>query len=168
MRCAKHPQTETFISCSKCDTPVCIDCMVTGPVGIRCRKCAQVNSSPLFRPKPTGMIRAAAAGLLTAVLLGWVVMIPIIPFNFVLGGAALGYAVGEVVLRTGGRKRGKIMEGIAGGSAILGALLWRLALILSKLLFLGPIALLNPLWLVGTVVAIALAAVCAVGRIRYL
>jgi hypothetical protein len=168
MRCAKHPQTETFITCSKCDTAVCIDCMVTGPVGIRCRKCAQVNSSPLFRPKPTGIIRAATAGILTAVFLGWVVMIPVIPFAFALGGAGLGCAVGEAVLRAGGRKRGKIMEYIAGGSAVIGALLWRIASIIPALLTIGPIVLLNPLWLFFTLICVGLAAVCAVSRIRYL
>jgi len=167
MRCAKHPQTETYISCSKCDTPVCIDCMVTGPVGIRCRKCAQTKSSPLFKPKPTGMIRAVTAGLTTSLLLGWVVMLPFLPVPFALGGAALGVVVGEAVLRAGGRKRGKIMEYIAGATSVIGALVWRIAS-LGALLIGGPIVLLNPLWLIGTLVCVGLAAVCAVGRIRYL
>ena len=63
MQCARHPRTETYVRCSKCDTPICGDTMVTGPVGIRCRKCSQPSSSPLFKPQPTSLIRAGAGGL---------------------------------------------------------------------------------------------------------
>jgi hypothetical protein len=165
MQCARHPRTETYVRCSKCDTPICGECMVTGPVGIRCRKCAQLNSSPLFKPQPTGLIRAGIGGAATAALLGWVVNL--IPF---VGGAALGYGVGEVVIRAGGRKRGRLMEYIAGGSAALGVLLWRIPwLLLVTGGWLGLIKfLLNPFQLVVTLAALALAVICAVGRVRYL
>jgi len=168
MQCARHPRTETYVRCSKCDTPICGECMVTGPVGIRCRKCAQVNSSPLFKSQPTGLIRAGAGGLISAFVLGVVLnFIPILgPF---IGGAVLGYAVGEVVLRAGGRKRGRFMEYIAGGSALFGILVWRIPwLALLTKGWLGIIGLLNPFWILATLAALALAIVCSVGRIRYL
>ena len=40
MRCAKHPDVETSISCGRCGTPVCVKCMVHTDVGVRCRNCA--------------------------------------------------------------------------------------------------------------------------------
>jgi membrane associated rhomboid family serine protease len=36
MRCYRHPDRETYVSCSECGRPICPDCMTHGPVGIRC------------------------------------------------------------------------------------------------------------------------------------
>ena len=72
-------------------------------------------------------------------------------------------------MRAGGRKRGRFMEYIAGGSALFGILIWRIPwLALLTKGWLGIIGLLNPFWILATLAALALAIVCAVGRIRYL
>jgi hypothetical protein len=170
MQCARHPRTETYVRCSKCDAPVCGECMVTGPVGVRCRSCAQLNSSPLFKPGPTGLLRAGIAGIITAVLFGWLVNLWFIPVPFILGGAALGCLIGEVVLRSGGRKRGRLMEWVAGLSAVLGVLLWRVPWLAIFTMGLGALLtfLLSPTGLLFTLIAAALAVACAVSRIRYL
>ena len=34
--CYRHPDRETGLSCSECGRPICVDCMCTAPVGIRC------------------------------------------------------------------------------------------------------------------------------------
>jgi membrane associated rhomboid family serine protease len=36
MRCYRHPNRETYVSCSECGRGICPDCMVYAPVGIRC------------------------------------------------------------------------------------------------------------------------------------
>ena len=36
LRCYRHPDRETGVSCSDCGRPICTDCMNFGPVGIRC------------------------------------------------------------------------------------------------------------------------------------
>jgi membrane associated rhomboid family serine protease len=36
MRCYRHPDRETMVSCSECGRPICSDCMTYAPVGIRC------------------------------------------------------------------------------------------------------------------------------------
>ena len=36
MRCYRHPERETYVSCSECGRGICPDCMSYGPVGIRC------------------------------------------------------------------------------------------------------------------------------------
>ncbi len=36
MTCYRHPDRETGVSCSECGRPICTDCMVFAPVGIRC------------------------------------------------------------------------------------------------------------------------------------
>jgi membrane associated rhomboid family serine protease len=39
--CYRHPTRETGVSCSSCGRPICPDCMVTTPVGMRCPDCAR-------------------------------------------------------------------------------------------------------------------------------
>ena len=36
LRCYRHPERETYVSCSECGRGICPDCMTFGPVGIRC------------------------------------------------------------------------------------------------------------------------------------
>jgi membrane associated rhomboid family serine protease len=36
LRCYRHPERETYVSCAECGRGICPDCMSFGPVGIRC------------------------------------------------------------------------------------------------------------------------------------
>jgi len=36
MTCYRHPDRETYISCSECGRPICTECMTQAPVGQRC------------------------------------------------------------------------------------------------------------------------------------
>ncbi len=36
MRCYRHPDRETRLSCSECGRPICADCVTFAPVGLRC------------------------------------------------------------------------------------------------------------------------------------
>lgn len=45
MVCYRHPRNETAVSCSDCERPICTDCMVFGPVGIRCPECAGTGAT---------------------------------------------------------------------------------------------------------------------------
>ena len=56
--CYRHPRTETAVTCSDCERPICTDCMVFGPVGIRCPECA---GRPTGVRKATAGVRSAAA-----------------------------------------------------------------------------------------------------------
>ena len=48
--CYRHPDRETSVSCSMCARPICPDCMISTPVGMRCPECAhdrtQVRRGP--------------------------------------------------------------------------------------------------------------------------
>jgi membrane associated rhomboid family serine protease len=37
--CYRHPGTETFIRCQRCERPVCIQCQIQAPVGVICPEC---------------------------------------------------------------------------------------------------------------------------------
>ena len=77
-------------------------------------------------------------------------------------GPLIGGTVGEVILRASGRKRGLKLEIVAGASVVLGALL---ALLVSHM---WVVMLANPVSLVLYLVAVALTAAAAVGKIRFL
>jgi membrane associated rhomboid family serine protease len=44
LRCYRHPDRETYVSCSECGRPICEDCMNFAPVGIRCSDHASVGA----------------------------------------------------------------------------------------------------------------------------
>ena len=46
LRCYRHPDRETGVSCSECGRGICPDCMVFAPVGIRCPDHAGVQQGP--------------------------------------------------------------------------------------------------------------------------
>ena len=39
--CYRHSDRETGVSCSSCGRPICTDCMIPTPVGMRCPECAK-------------------------------------------------------------------------------------------------------------------------------
>jgi hypothetical protein len=107
-RCVNHPRVETWVSCSECGDPICPDCMVQGPVGNKCRRCARQPRSALVRLKPDRAVKAVAAslglGLLCGVVLTAIVGTPVGFFGFILAYGA-GLLIGEAVKRASGYYR---------------------------------------------------------------
>jgi len=58
--CYWHPDAETGLSCSHCAKPICPQCMVQAPVGIRCRDCGKAVRTPTFDVQPSYYARALA------------------------------------------------------------------------------------------------------------
>jgi membrane associated rhomboid family serine protease len=56
MRCYRHPDRETMVTCSDCGRPICPDCMSFGPVGIRCPEHAR-TSGKTAAPQRAGRSR---------------------------------------------------------------------------------------------------------------
>jgi hypothetical protein len=163
MQCARHPKVETALSCGKCGTPICPNCTIHGPVGLRCRDCASLKSSALYQVRPERFALAAVLGLAAGTFVGVLLQAISGMFLFFLLfiGPAIGGAVGEIILRASGRKRGLKLEILAGSSVLVGA-------VLSQVLFGHWRYLLHsPTSLVLYLVAVGLTASAAVGRIRY-
>ena len=54
LRCYRHPDRETHVSCSECGRGICPDCMTFAPVGIRCPEHASTGGrTPLAEARDT-------------------------------------------------------------------------------------------------------------------
>ena len=137
MRCARHPDVETNLRCSKCGKPICTKCLVQAPVGVRCPDCAKLHRLPTFHISTRYYLRAAGTGLGMAVVSGvvWRVVMSLVPFfglNLLLALGA-GYAIGEVISLSVNRKRGTGLAVVGGVALVISYLvsLWVAILLLG-------------------------------------
>jgi hypothetical protein len=118
--CANHPKVETGVRCSECGKPICPDCMVQAPVGIKCRECARMPRSARVTLRPDKAARAILAAF--GVGSGFGVLLAF------AGGAGLGFftliiayfvglLTGRVTLRAAGYHRAGSTAWIAAGGA---------------------------------------------------
>ncbi|MEV4921829.1 rhomboid family intramembrane serine protease [Streptomyces roseoverticillatus] len=73
--CYRHPDRETGIRCTRCERPICPECMVSASVGFQCPACVAGDSGTGHRPQAAtprtiaGGAQAADPRLVTKVLL---------------------------------------------------------------------------------------------------
>lgn len=131
--CYRHPASETYIRCNRCDQPICTKCAVQTPVGFKCRQCGLVKSATLSSFKPQQLALGVAIPVGGGALLGYLggqMGIFGIFIAFFAGGI-----IAEAFVRTMGMKRGPIMRGLLYGGLLVG-------------FFLG--AALGAVWFVGS------------------
>jgi hypothetical protein len=120
--CANHPTVETYVSCSNCGKPICPDCMVQAPVGIKCRECARLPRSARVRLKPGRAAAAVAVALGLGLVVGFAISllqgVGFGFFSFILAWFA-GQGIGEAVKRASGYYRGTETGVIAAAGALL-------------------------------------------------
>ncbi|MDN3023686.1 rhomboid family intramembrane serine protease [Streptomyces sp. S.PB5] len=63
--CYRHPDRETGIRCTRCERPICPECMVSASVGFQCPDCVRGGSGTGHRPDAT-MPRTLAGGTVAA------------------------------------------------------------------------------------------------------
>lgn len=167
--CANHPNEITFVRCGRCDTPICVKCMVDTPVGKKCRACAK-NRSHVTESTPTGVALAFVAATAVALPAGWVMQaVPMM----ILPAVIYGGLIAEVALRVGKRRRSVAMQVAAGVAAFIGGMVGsqRLWLLLALLLRGGeempPLMVIQSM-LVFPLVSVLIGVGIAVSRVRSL
>ena len=151
LRCYRHPDRETRVSCSECGRGICPDCMVFAPVGIRCPEHAApaAGAAKGLRRAPKGTSILATNALVTKALIVANVGIYLLQLA---QGAPLSADRGSIFL-----------NGALYGPLVADGEWWRL--ISAAFLHYGPLHLgLNMLilWFVGAPIE------QAIGRVQYL
>jgi hypothetical protein len=118
--CYRHPGRETAVSCSNCERPICPDCMVYSPVGIKCPDCGRQPRSALVRLRPQRAARAVAVAIGLGALMGvGIVFLQAVGLFFALIlGWLIGIGMGKAVLTASGRFRSPTTGLIAIGGCV--------------------------------------------------
>ena len=149
--CTVHPDRETMLRCNRCGRPMCVECAVRHPVGMRCRECVQATRSPVYQVTWAQALLAFAAATAAGVVamlvsmfisgLFWLLLIFVSP--------ALGTAVASVVERVVPRKRGRLLQLATVAGMLAGVVLVGLGVgLLARAPLQGLLILANPFtWL---------------------
>jgi hypothetical protein len=116
MRCYRHPDRETRVSCATCGRPICTECMVPTEVGIKCPDDARLpRGARAGVMKRDQIAKSFLAGIAVA-LLGIPVVYAIFQIGFLtfVLSAVAGYGAGTLVHRAGGRNGGPLAMAISG------------------------------------------------------
>jgi membrane associated rhomboid family serine protease len=97
--CYRHPARETYLRCSRCDRPICPDCMTDAAVGHHCPECAREGRRTQRQARtPFGGTLAGQHGHVTKTLIGINVAVAVLALIIggvrALGGGAWGGLLG--------------------------------------------------------------------------
>jgi membrane associated rhomboid family serine protease len=68
-RCYRHPDRETWVSCTRCERPICPECLRPAAVGFQCPECVAQGNASVRQPRtPYGGTIVARAGAVTLIL----------------------------------------------------------------------------------------------------
>jgi membrane associated rhomboid family serine protease len=84
--CYRHPSRETYVRCTRCERPICPDCMNEASVGHQCPECV-ADGKRTQRPARTafgGRVAGRGGGVATKTLIGINVAVALV--SFVVGG----------------------------------------------------------------------------------
>ncbi|MFD8071711.1 rhomboid family intramembrane serine protease [Streptomyces sp. NPDC059718] len=73
VRCYRHPDRETGIRCSRCERPICPECMINASVGFHCPECVREGRRAAQAAEPRTVAGGSVAGdprLVTKILIG--------------------------------------------------------------------------------------------------
>ncbi|HEX8001507.1 MAG TPA: rhomboid family intramembrane serine protease [Mycobacteriales bacterium] len=67
--CYRHPGRETYVRCTRCDRPICPDCMHTAAVGFQCPECVREGHKSVRQARTVFGGRVGADANVTKVLI---------------------------------------------------------------------------------------------------
>ena len=168
--CYRHADRETRISCGRCGVPLCPDCVMHGPVGVRCRECLSPQGKG---PGSTLDAKHLAKATIVAmpVSIGWVILIAVISLltteytrvpvaNVLLSGAAggmVGWIIWRICQRTWNAKSIRLAIVLGGAIPLIATLIVTGAIILLT----GNVSFLNIVFLIRLLSSIGVSVLMA-------
>lgn len=67
--CYRHPDRETYVRCTRCDRPICPDCMNTAAVGFQCPECVREGNKSIRQARTVFGGRVGTDANVTKVLI---------------------------------------------------------------------------------------------------
>jgi hypothetical protein len=116
--CYRHPKSETYVRCGRCDQPICPKCAVQGPVGFRCRQCGLVKSATISSFTPQQLALGLAIPLGGGAILGY--LGGQVGFYSIFIAFFAGAFLAEAFVRFVGMKRGPIVRAMLYGGLAAG------------------------------------------------
>src|SRR5947209_18347103 len=98
--CYRHPGRETYVRCTRCDRPICPDCMRDAAVGHQCPECVAEGRRTQRQPRTAfGAGTAGRAGLVTIGLIAVNVVVLLVSVASAknAGGALYGQSLGGLI-----------------------------------------------------------------------
>lgn len=132
--CYRHPKSETYVRCGRCDQPICPKCAVQGPVGFRCRQCGLVKSATLKSFTPQQLILGLGASLGGGAILGY--LGGQLGFYSIFLAFFAGAFIAEAFVRVVGLKRGPLVRSMLYGGLVAG---FAIGAVLQITTFIGSI-----------------------------
>lgn len=164
--CTWHPDRETRLRCNRCGRPMCTECAVRHPVGLRCKECIKETRSPIYNVAVRDYLIAGVVGIFLSTVAG--LIMPVVGgFGFIgwflafAIGPAVGAGIADLMSRVV-RKRGRGLGILAGACLVLGVMLGGLIMTRHPL---GAFAFLFQLQ-IGTLIYLVLGVGAAVARLR--
>lgn len=100
--CYRHPDRATGIRCTRCERPICPECMIAAPVGFQCPDCVAVASGQARRPTTVAGAALIARPVVTYSLIGITVAIYLAQMAIGINAAAGDYGMWPVGIAVNG------------------------------------------------------------------
>ncbi|MFQ5856092.1 MAG: tetratricopeptide repeat protein [Anaerolineae bacterium] len=157
--CTWHPDRETRLRCNRCGRPMCPECAVRHPVGLRCKECIKETRSPIYSVAVRDYLIAGVAGLFLSTLAGLIMgFVGGLWFLAFFIGPAIGAGIADLMSRAV-RKRGRGLGALAGACLVLGV-------IVAGVLFTQSLGGAFALFRIGTLIYLVLGVGAAVARLQ--
>lgn len=122
-QCARHPAVETGLTCVTCGTPICPDCLVQTPAGMKCPDCGIAPLPAIYRMGPRAITIAAVVATGLGALAGALLFTWRLGFLTLFLGPFVGGLIGDAASRAAGYKRGRTMSVTGAAACAAGILL---------------------------------------------